>query len=343
MAEGVARFHPEAVEIAVPDVDPFMVIFMVQVPVQVAEFIAEGDIRIGAGPAVGQPAAGVHPAGEDVRQGIAALLALLAEEDHRGKRDAFQRRQVHGGAAVDDQDGFGIMGRQEAQAFGFFGVEVKIAGFQLFVAAFPGLAGDDIECRIGAAPGHVIFRDLAAQRENEGQVGDVHQGVQALGAFHGLDAVFVVHFEGGCQLLLVFVQPVPAGEGEAGVFEPFGDADGVAFIHFAGAGPAFDGGDGAGAVQGDLPGAQRQGAVVFQQHDAFPGGFPGERPVGCFPRAYRLIRLCPDHIPDLFHVYPSKITIIHPTPLLPQNFAFVNGQHCRFTFGFERGRLFFRM
>ena len=27
------------------------------------------------------------------------------------------------------------------------------------------------------------------------------------------------------------------------------------------------------------------------------------------------------------------------TPPLPQIFAFVNGQHCRFTFGSERGRL----
>ncbi len=97
VAERILRGNVEGIEITVPDVDAFRVIFVVQVAVAVAERVRRRIIGVVHAPGGGQVAARVRLAGQRVRQGVAAVVAGLAHQ--KDGVDAVDRLQ---GFHVDD-------------------------------------------------------------------------------------------------------------------------------------------------------------------------------------------------------------------------------------------------
>ena len=106
----------EAVKKPVAHIDAFLVVLPLQVPVEVAVLLAEGNVGIPPDPGIGQLAGGGYQTGDHVGKGVPALASRLGEvQNGVDAGNVLEKAQVQGGAAVDDQQEFVVMGGAEAR------------------------------------------------------------------------------------------------------------------------------------------------------------------------------------------------------------------------------------
>ena len=252
-----------------------------------AELAAKGDVFVPQRDRIGQSPGEVDPAGQHIRQGVAALFPALHKQHHCvDAGDFIQKAKVDQPAHVDDEHGVGVSFGHRAQVLPLDVGQAVVAGFQPAVIALAGLTGQRIQGGVGIAVGDVLCRDGPAagvavdiavgQRDDlhwVGQAGDL--------AFHHI----VVFGIGTGMLGIVIVQPAGCGDRIPGVLQPLFDGHAVPFLHAAAAKAALDGLAGPHAVQRDVAGLERQcAALVFQKHKALGGGPAGQGAVGKFQR-----------------------------------------------------------
>ena len=176
-AEGVGRFHAEAVIITVAYVDAFFVEFLFQISILRAIFHGKGDVFVPLHPGGSQFAGGADRTADHIREGMTAFGAQLADVQNGIDAGNFlQEAHVHGGTAVDGQDEFFVLVGQILDVLFFSVGEQEIAGFYLPVAAFTGLTGQHIDTAIRIAGGNILIGDLRAIGEAEMIVEHTHNG-----------------------------------------------------------------------------------------------------------------------------------------------------------------------
>ena len=83
VAEGEYRFYAEAVKVAVPHINAFLVFLRLDIAVVVAERGRIGEITVADCPGIRQLSAGIHRSRQHIRQGISALHAGLHQAQQR--------------------------------------------------------------------------------------------------------------------------------------------------------------------------------------------------------------------------------------------------------------------
>ena len=287
IAEGEGRFHAEAVEEPVAHIDALPVELVLQVAVEVAVLLREGQLAVALGPGIGELPGGGDRAGEDIRHGVSPLLAQLAEEqDGVDAGDLLHEAHVQGGAAVDGQNKALVLLRTEADGLPLPVGEEEVPLLRPAVAALARLTADHVDAGIRLAGVHVRLGDRAAAGGLEIVEEQVHDG--ALEALEALGLLFLVGLRRLLVDGLVLLQPPAGGDLNAPVLQSLQNGDGAALVHLSGAGAALDGPGRAGTVKGDLFGPEGQRAIVFQQHDPLAGGLVGHRQILPFPLAHRI-------------------------------------------------------
>ena len=274
-AKGIGRLHTEGIKVTVAYIDAFLIVFVVQIPIEIAELIGEGNVCILLGPGIGQLAAGCHIAADHVRKGMAALGTQLTQvQNGIDSGDLLYKGHIDGAAAVDDQQELFIMISAEGNGFLLRVGQEHISLLCLSVAALACLTAQHIDAGIGAAGCHILIGNGAAHRCAEIIEKHLHDGI----GLQDIDPLFLFDLVGslflGIELLKIF-DPAPGGDLESPVVQSFQNGDGMAFVDLAGAGAAFDGHRRTGAVEGDLLRFEGQSPVVFQQDHSLAGSLVG--------------------------------------------------------------------
>ena len=254
-----------------------------------AVFHSKGNIFILFCPGVCQLAGGSDLSAKDIRHGIAALRAGLANvQNGIDARNFFQKAQIHGRAAIDHQHKFGVIGGAKGDGRLFFLRNIVVAGLQLPVAALACLAAENIHTAIG----DLHLCDGRAGRHAIIVEEHIHDGAD-LQKIQPLFLFFPVGFVGLCVESLVILDPFFRQDLKAPIFHTLQNGHGVALIDFAGAGAALDGSLCACAVKGHLFRGKGQHAVVFQQHDTLAGRIIGHLPIFDLPLIGRFFPMRP--------------------------------------------------
>ncbi len=282
-AEGIRRLHAEAVEEPVAHVDAFLVELILEIAVEIAVFLGEGEIGVPSGPGVRELARGGHRAAEHIGKGVTALLPQLAEiENGVDAGNGANTRHIQRGAAVDHQQEMLIPLRAEADGGLLPGGEKQIPALRPAVPILPRLTAEHIDAGIRIAVRRVPLRDRPSGGRLEAAEEQFPEGLgpQGIEIFPHL-----LHAPGPglLQARLIVLQPPPGCDGEAPVLQPLQNGDGMALIDLSGAGAPLDGGNSAGAVEGRLFCPEGQGPIVFQQHHSLAGGLIGDPQIVLFP------------------------------------------------------------
>ena len=314
--ERVADGDAPGLEPAIAHVDAFVIVLVFQVAVSVPERVCRRIVPIRHSPRIGQSAGRIYPAGQNIRQGAAALHAALSHEQHGVDAGFLQDRKVDHAAAVQHQDQLSILRGKRFEALLLHVGKQIIARFDPAVPALPRLTGQDIDSGVG------FFRQLVVLDR------------RARGIGHGLFADSNKHLHGarGTEALdrrlnalppridvgFVFggepVHPEGRRERESRVFQPPLDRYAVSFAHFAAARAALDRHATARTVQGDPARLDRQDAVVFQQDNPFRRRLP--RQSSMIPLPLRFFRgRCAEHLIP-FHERTSTFAVASRYPAL---------------------------
>ena len=281
--EGIGRFHTEAVKITVSYIDTLLIVFVLQIAVEVTVLIGKGNVRILFCPGIGKFAGGCHLSADNVSKGVAALSAKLADvQNSIDAGNLFCEGHVDGAAAVDDQHKMLIMCGAETNGSLFFLGQEHITGLCLPVSTLTCLPAQHINAGIGITGGYILFRDGPAGGKTEIIEEHLHDGVQ----FHNIDPLFLfllIGLLGSFEAVFIIGKPHLRGDVKSPVFQTFQNRHAVTFIDFAGAGAALDGLDCSGTVESDFLCFERQGAIVFQKHHSLAGSLIGNAQIIKFP------------------------------------------------------------
>ena len=246
------------------------------VAVVVAEFGGGGVVHVIGGPGVGEAAAGDALAQQHIGDDVTAHVAALGDQQNGADAgDGLQRGGVDDAAHVQQDHHLLIVLPQSRQQGDFLLGELVVAGGGKAVAALAGVSCQHIDGQVtlgllegGQCLGNKV---LIEHHKEEGHAG-------GLGSFLEACHIGGVFRTGG---LILGIQPVLGGDGEAGGLQALLHGDVVTAVDLAAAGAALDGCPGAVAVEGDLGGAgEGQSPVIFQQHHALPGNAADEVAVG---------------------------------------------------------------
>ena len=244
-----------------------------------------------------------HRAGDHIGESRAALFPDLAhEQDGVQSGDLVDAGQVHGRADVDDEDRLFIVRGTEFDLTDLLRQEHEFLGFA--VRALAGLAGYDIETRVGLARRDIRFGHFPTGGVDEAGAEDVvgigtAADLQESGA-HVMEKLFLLLIE----VRLVIVEPRTGRHRVAGVLEALEHIDILSRVDFPAAGPAENGLGDAGTVQGDVPRSRRKGSVVFQKHDALFGNAPCQVAVVPLPLVFLGRCTC---VSSYFHWFCSSL------------------------------------
>ncbi len=148
VAKAVSGLDAKGIKVAVAYVDSFLIFFFIQVAVIVAKLLTARIVRVGIGPGVGQPAAGIYLPAEDICQCVAALHARLRQIHHRRYSQFLHKGKVDDPSRVQNGDGLVIQGCNVFQFPVFRVGQIIVSLLHITVSAFPGDPADHIDCRV---------------------------------------------------------------------------------------------------------------------------------------------------------------------------------------------------
>ena len=241
IAKGIGRFHAEGIKIAVANIDSFLVVFFLQIAVEIAVLLGKGDILIVLCPSVGKLTGRGNNTAEHIGKGMSAFRAQLAQvQNCPDSGNLPGKGHIHGRTAIDDQQKFGIVLCAEANGGHFLVRQVQISFFCFPVSAFSCLTAQHIDTGIRITGRHIRLGDRPSMGRPEIIQHHLHETV----LFQEIDPFFLLCFIGflsGSVGLFKISNPFAGGNGKAPVFHTFQNGHGMPLVHFTGAGSAFDG------------------------------------------------------------------------------------------------------
>ena len=187
-AEGIRRLHTKGIKVPISNVNTFLVVFIIEISVEIAVLIAVRQITVLLGPGVRELTGGRHSTTDHIRKRMAAFRTQLTQEHNRiDSGNLLGKRHINGTAAVDDQQKVFILFRTEADGFPFFIRQEQIAFFCFPVTAFTCLTADNVDTTVCIAGLHIRFGNRCTDRGTEIIQHHLHQRTQ----FQNVDSFFL--------------------------------------------------------------------------------------------------------------------------------------------------------
>ena len=253
-AKGIADLLLERIEITVPDIDILFVVFVLQITIYVAKFIAKGNILIAHGDGVCQLSGEVLFTRKHIGKCIAALFTALHKDHNSINTGNFVHEgHVNMASHIDDENHMIVCFRQDFKVFPFGVGDVVVTLFQLPVVTLARLTHENVDGGIGITLFNVRLRNQSSAGETidkaVGQRNDLH-GIRQ--SFDLLLHHVVIFLIGGSILRIIVVQPVLSSYFIACILQTILDIDAVALLHTAAAQTAFHGHTGTHAIEGNF-------------------------------------------------------------------------------------------